>query len=396
MKIHMVKQGDTLYLIAKKYNVPLEDLIKANPEISNPDVLAIGTKVKIHTQPQSAAEVIHQHIVQQGDSLWKLSKAWGIHLSDLIKANPQLKNPNALLTGEVVNIPKQTGHAEAHPHHGGAQGKANTAVLPGTSKKNTAVLPIETPPPAPAPVPVPAPAPAPIAPIEPIYPVMQAPIAHIEPIYPVMPAPIAHEPAPYYGGWMHESTQISTGYGSIYGSNDFIGYDSNALGNESYPGVGGVMTTGMQSTPGCQSCGGPSMQSIAGTANPSMYSAQYSNAYPSTYPGMGYPSGIQPFMASPSPYGYAGQEEAYNPYVQSASYTPEYGNYANQSFPPIPPLPPLRPIEEPSNPYALREESSFDELKSASKKSNTKSRSRVNAVTKSKPKRKKSMPLLKW
>ena len=128
MKIHMVKQGDTLYLIAKKYNVPLEELIKANPEIGNPDELAIGTKVKIHSQPKSAFEVMHQHVVQQGDSLWKLSKAWGIQLADMIKANPQLKNPNALLTGEVVNIPK-TGGAGIGTGSGIGIGIGTTSVL---------------------------------------------------------------------------------------------------------------------------------------------------------------------------------------------------------------------------------------------------------------------------
>ncbi len=172
MKIHMVKQGDTLYLIAKKYNVPLEELIKANPEISNPDELAIGTKVKIHSQPKSAFEVMHQHVVQQGDSLWKLSKAWGIHLADMIKANPQLKNPNALLTGEVVNIPKAgSAHAPVQDMHAQAiGGKTPTGVKPSTE-----VVPAPMPVPMPEPVPMPAP---PVMPPEPVMPVQE-----IKPVY---------------------------------------------------------------------------------------------------------------------------------------------------------------------------------------------------------------------
>ncbi len=49
MKIHIVKQGDTLYNLSKKYNVSLDELIKMNPHIKNPDVLHIGDKVKIPT-----------------------------------------------------------------------------------------------------------------------------------------------------------------------------------------------------------------------------------------------------------------------------------------------------------------------------------------------------------
>ncbi|GBF73900.1 hypothetical protein PA598K_02224 [Paenibacillus sp. 598K] len=111
MKIHIVKQGDTLYQLAGKYGVTLEELLKLNPEIANPDQIHVGMKVKIPSNGGKSSEMViaHQHVVQQGDTLWKLSKAWGVPLSDMIKANPQLKNPNVLMTGETVNIPKASG-----------------------------------------------------------------------------------------------------------------------------------------------------------------------------------------------------------------------------------------------------------------------------------------------
>ncbi|MBD2844595.1 LysM peptidoglycan-binding domain-containing protein [Paenibacillus sp. IB182496] len=108
MKIHMVKKGDTLYSIAEKYGVTLEEVIKLNPEIADPNVIDVGMKVKVPSSGEkpSGEGMMHQHKVVQGDTLWKLSKAWGVPLADMIKANPQLKNPNVLLTGEIVNIPK--------------------------------------------------------------------------------------------------------------------------------------------------------------------------------------------------------------------------------------------------------------------------------------------------
>ncbi|MEK4346265.1 LysM peptidoglycan-binding domain-containing protein [Paenibacillus sp. FSL P4-0184] len=114
MKIHIVKQGDSLYALSQKYGVPLQKIIEANPQISNPNVLALGEKVKIPTAPVSVpdnSEVYYKHTVKQGDTLWKLSKAWGIPLKDMVEANPQLKNPNVLMLGEVVNIPKKTSNA---------------------------------------------------------------------------------------------------------------------------------------------------------------------------------------------------------------------------------------------------------------------------------------------
>ena len=108
MKIYTVKKGDTLSGIAAKHGVTVQDLLQHNPGIQNPDVIDVGMKIKIPAAktPPPSGDWMHQHKVVQGDTLWKLSKAWGVPLADLIKANPQLKNPNVLMTGEIVNIPK--------------------------------------------------------------------------------------------------------------------------------------------------------------------------------------------------------------------------------------------------------------------------------------------------
>ncbi|WP_052380475.1 LysM peptidoglycan-binding domain-containing protein [Paenibacillus camerounensis] len=118
MKIHIVKQGDTLYALSQKYGVPLQKIIEANPQISNPEALNVGDKVKIPAAPAPVAEsseLFYKHTVKQGDTLWKLSKAWGITLKEIIDANPQLKNPNALMTGEIVNIPKKSNTTTIQP-----------------------------------------------------------------------------------------------------------------------------------------------------------------------------------------------------------------------------------------------------------------------------------------
>ncbi|WP_258171337.1 LysM peptidoglycan-binding domain-containing protein [Paenibacillus sp. R14(2021)] len=220
MKIHIVKKGDTLYLIAQKYNVSQEEILQLNPTITNPDQIEIGMKIKVPASNGGNMEIMHQHVVQQGDTLWKLSKAWGVPLGDMIKANPQLKNPNVLLTGEIVNVPKPSspssmpdmndgqGHHEGGGHHKlhptsvmqsvhGLMGKMSTAplpLIPGKKptgpKANTAPVPTpmpmpefelpveeEIPAPEPTPVPTPLPAPAPE--------VVQKPAAVVEKKYPV-------------------------------------------------------------------------------------------------------------------------------------------------------------------------------------------------------------------
>jgi spore coat assembly protein SafA len=45
------------------------------------------------------------HVVQKGDTLWGIAKRYDVTLSALVAANPQIKNPNLIYPGNQVNIP---------------------------------------------------------------------------------------------------------------------------------------------------------------------------------------------------------------------------------------------------------------------------------------------------
>ena len=45
------------------------------------------------------------YTVKKGDTLWGIAKRYGVTLSALIAANPQIKNPNLIYPGNQVNIP---------------------------------------------------------------------------------------------------------------------------------------------------------------------------------------------------------------------------------------------------------------------------------------------------
>jgi LysM repeat protein len=46
-KQYKIKSGDTLSKIAKRNGVTEEDILEANPQISNPDVIKLGAKIII-------------------------------------------------------------------------------------------------------------------------------------------------------------------------------------------------------------------------------------------------------------------------------------------------------------------------------------------------------------
>ncbi len=51
------------------------------------------------------------YTVQKGDSLWKIAEKNQVGLSELIKANPQLKNPANILPGQKITIPTTVPYA---------------------------------------------------------------------------------------------------------------------------------------------------------------------------------------------------------------------------------------------------------------------------------------------
>ena len=45
------------------------------------------------------------YTVKKGDTLWGIARRYGVALTTLIAANPQIKNPNLIYPGNRVNIP---------------------------------------------------------------------------------------------------------------------------------------------------------------------------------------------------------------------------------------------------------------------------------------------------
>ncbi len=85
---HKVRPGESLSVIAQRYRVSVRDL-KAWNKISDPRKLRAGQTLVVFHSPaptvRSSATV--RHTVQTGDSLWSIARKYRVKLNDLMRWN---------------------------------------------------------------------------------------------------------------------------------------------------------------------------------------------------------------------------------------------------------------------------------------------------------------------
>lgn len=115
--VHTVVRGESLSVIAKRYNVSMRTLMASNG-ISNPDYVYVGQRLVIpglstSTDEQKSATQTTAtktlpngngyHIVGRGDTLSQIAKSNGLSSSDLMRLNG-LSNPNVIWVGQKLRL----------------------------------------------------------------------------------------------------------------------------------------------------------------------------------------------------------------------------------------------------------------------------------------------------
>lgn len=99
--IYTVKAGDSLWKIANQYGVSVDDIIELNQ--LNTTALTINQQLLIPNPELTEETGEVTHIVQAGDSLWKIANQYGITVDQLKNANNLTSN--LLSIGQELIIP---------------------------------------------------------------------------------------------------------------------------------------------------------------------------------------------------------------------------------------------------------------------------------------------------
>lgn len=97
---YVVRSGDTLWLIARRYNTTVDAIKSLNGLTS--DNLSIGQVLRLPTR-ESAEESYFEYIVRTGDTLWLLAQRYGTTINAIKSLNKL--NSDILNIGQVLLIP---------------------------------------------------------------------------------------------------------------------------------------------------------------------------------------------------------------------------------------------------------------------------------------------------
>ena len=96
---YIVEKGDTLYKISRMFNISIDELKRINN--LNDNNISIGQKIYLIEQDNNYQE----YIVKKGDSLWAISRKYDIPVNELIEIN-NLKDLT-IKVGDILLVPNQ-------------------------------------------------------------------------------------------------------------------------------------------------------------------------------------------------------------------------------------------------------------------------------------------------
>lgn len=121
--VYVVQAGDTLYSIARRFNVAPGDLARYN-NLLNPNLIFVGQEIHIPVATQPIEPVSRSgapsggtyrvHIVQPGENLFRIALNYGVGVSAIAAANG-LGNTALIFVGQALNIPAGAETTDAAP-----------------------------------------------------------------------------------------------------------------------------------------------------------------------------------------------------------------------------------------------------------------------------------------
>ena len=100
--VHVVRRGESLSTIARKYRMPISALRRLNGLAPNESLIVAGQKLRVAGEFTQALDQIH--VVRRGDTLGRIARTYRIRLRELLAHNG-LSDKSVIRPGQKIRIP---------------------------------------------------------------------------------------------------------------------------------------------------------------------------------------------------------------------------------------------------------------------------------------------------
>lgn len=107
--VYTVVEGDTLFSIARRCGLTVNQILTANPGLFDPGRILVGQRIvlppggPVVTPPIPGVPAFY--VVREGDTLFSIARRFGVSVEALLAVNPAIIDPNRIQIGQLLVIP---------------------------------------------------------------------------------------------------------------------------------------------------------------------------------------------------------------------------------------------------------------------------------------------------
>ena len=105
---YFVVSGDTMSIIAQYFGATRDELIAANPHIADPNILYIGDVLCVpgFREPETCPTNFQgRYEVKDGDTMFSIAQKFNVSEKELITANQHIPNPEFIFPFDILCVP---------------------------------------------------------------------------------------------------------------------------------------------------------------------------------------------------------------------------------------------------------------------------------------------------
>jgi LysM repeat protein len=100
-----VESGDTLARIAERCDTTVDEILEANPDIDNPNLISVGQTLTMPLSDPEPDDEAGIYSVRGPETLPEIAERYGTTVESILEANPEIDDADDIEMGQVLALP---------------------------------------------------------------------------------------------------------------------------------------------------------------------------------------------------------------------------------------------------------------------------------------------------